>query len=117
MFVSPWMQCRHRGKINVKHPATHLDRNILVAVTKPIYLDKPDEAFINRCSVVQREVRQEGEVEQVSGRHIYKYEHVLCCTCILHNNVLMFNINRLTKEREKKVVKLYRSKRDTATFP
>ncbi|KAI0212946.1 39S ribosomal protein L10, mitochondrial [Lamellibrachia satsuma] len=57
MFVTPWMQCRHRGKINVKRPATHLERNILAAITKPIYLDKPDEAFINRCSVVQRESR------------------------------------------------------------
>ena len=67
MFVSPWMQCRHRGKINVKHPATHLDRNILVAVTKPIYLDQPDEAFINRCSVTQREARQV-DVQQVSKK-------------------------------------------------
>ena len=58
MFVTPWMQCRHRGKINVKHPATHLERNILAAITKPIYPNRPDPAIINRCSVVQREARQ-----------------------------------------------------------
>lgn len=73
MFVTPWMQCRHRGKINVKRPATHLERNILAAITKPIYLDKPDEAFINRCSVVQRESKGVA-AEQVCERNSYSHK-------------------------------------------
>ena len=41
MFVSPWVQCRHRSKLNVTKPRpSHYERRLFEAVTSPIILEE-----------------------------------------------------------------------------
>ena len=59
--MPPLVQCRHRGKIQIRNPKSHYDRMVMDAITKPVVpLMIEDPAEI--CSRMKPEFLEENKI-------------------------------------------------------
>ncbi|ELU11744.1 hypothetical protein CAPTEDRAFT_223105, partial [Capitella teleta] len=81
LYVSPWLQCRHRGKINIKKPRPGpIERQVMAAITQPILPEMINDPTLT-CSEMQDRLKSSKTVVNE-----YKKFMVTECRKIFQNN-------------------------------
>ena len=76
LYIPPFVQCRHRGKINIQRPcAGPLERRVFEAITQPIVLDRLEEPS-KLCSRYDR-LQLKPKEEEVSPKLLDKNGKIL----------------------------------------